>query len=290
MKKQTMKPGWAIPITVFGSVFVLASACTTDPINPEDVACPTDSMGSSMTNEGGGDAVGGSTASSMNTGGSGTSGQAFTTQEISAKLHGCRKLRFESLGSLLQDRGVDLATLGGSQNNCQNDANGPSCGAGEQCFCPVPPCVEVGNEAGNQGMCVESPATPGFLFQSAGDAFAFPEVDSRVGEKDGHTTASATRLFDIFIQAAPQIIANIEDPQKAPACVLQGATNPMFDPTDGTCVEESVSCITGLPATDDHLLLCNLILEKADPNDPVDVMKKQHIAVAAIMSAAHSCE
>jgi hypothetical protein len=140
------------------------------------------------------------------------------------------------------------------------------------------------------GMCVATPESPGFLYSTAADAFSVPKMDSRRQEKDGHTTASAMRLFDIFIQAAPQIIANIENPALAPACVLRGETHPMFDPADGSCVAESISCLIGTPATPDHVLLCNLILDKADPLDPADVERKQHIAVASMLAAAHSCE
>ncbi len=262
-------------------VMITAAACASDPVNPDDYTCPTpqtdDDGGGGHQNEGGGNQGGGGPGE-------------LTPQEVSAKLHGCRKMRFDALGSLLADRGVDLLTFGGSGNNCQNDANGPTCASNEYCYCANPPCVQVGGSPGNQGQCVAKPATPGFLYQSGIDAFGVPKIDSRQGEKDGHTTASAMRLFDIFIQAAPQIIANIQDPQKAPACVLQGQTHPMFDPLDGSCVEESVSCLLGTPATDDHLLLCNLIVDKANPNDPVDVQKKQYIAVASILAAAHSCE
>jgi hypothetical protein len=275
------------------SAALLCMACASDPAG-SPATCPTDDTGSggaTSAGTGGDDTGTGGTSAGTATGtGTGTQTQEWAPQEIQAKLHGCRKLRYQSLGSLLVDRGVDLSDFGGSLSNCQTDANGPSCSANEQCFCPNPPCMQVGNEAGNQGMCVAKPATPGLLYQSAADAFGFPRVDSRRGEKDGHSTASAMRLFDIFVQAAPQIIANIEDPQLAPACVLNGQTHPMFDPVDGSCVEESVSCLLGSPATEEHLVLCDLIIEKADPNDPQDIMKKRHIAVASLLSAAHSCE
>jgi hypothetical protein len=95
--------------------------------------------------------------------------------------------------------------------------------------------------------------------------------------------------MDIFIQSAPQIITNISDPLKAPACTLSGKNMPMFA-SDGSCVEESVSCLIGTPATDDHMLLCNLILQKAKPGDASDLSKKRNIAVAVLLSAAHSCQ
>jgi hypothetical protein len=38
------------------------------------------------------------------------------------------------------------------------------------------------------------------------------------------------------------------------------------------------------------MLLCNLIVQKANQADQSDVMKKRNIAVAALLSAAHSCQ
>lgn len=273
--------------TTFLSALLAAGllvACSNGNDASAPYVCPTapTTPGTGGAGTGGGDSTAG-------TGGSTGSGEALPTpQEVAARLHGCRKIRFAALGSMLRDRGVDITTFGGSGNTC-NTGNPNSCPANESCFCPDPPCVAVGNESPNPGVCVAEPATPGFLYQTASDAFSMPKPDSRRGEKDGHSTASAMRLFDIFIQAAPQIIANIDDPQAAPACVLGGETFPMFNP-DGSCVRESVSCLIGSPATDTHIELCNLMVDEADPNDPADVQNKRIIAVATLLSAAHSCE
>jgi hypothetical protein len=168
--------------------------------------------------------------------------------EIAARLHGCTKPRYLTLGRMLQTRGVNLNASG----------------------------MRPGENAPFAGQ----------LYRDAKDALGVPVFDSRLSEKDKHTTASALKLFDIFIQAAPEIIANI---QNQPACQIGGQGHTMFD-TNGSCVEESVSCLLGYPATADHMLLCNLIVEKADPANATDVMKKQRIAVATLLSAAHTCE
>jgi|GEM_PF-2455766 len=209
---------------------------------------------------------------------------------------------FGSMQSLQQ-------VFGGSGNACEvqntpgvgNGAD-PLCGSGEVCFCNQSDkmnavnanCVDVGNNAPQNeaadGYCVSKPATPGYLFFNGKDALGVPKLNSRLGEKEEHSTASALRLFDIFIQSASQIITNIGDASKAPACSLNGKNLPMFDPKDGSCVEESVSCIIGTPASEDHMLLCNLIVQKANVADPTDVAKKRNIAVAALLSAAHSCQ
>ena len=133
-----------------------------------------------------------------------------------------------------------------------------------------------------------TPPSAGMLYAAATDAFGVPAPDSRLREPSFLTTAGATKLFDIFMQAALEIIPNISDMTKAPACTVNGANSAMFD--GGGCVEDSVTCLIGRPATPDDLILCNLILGKADPTNPADVAKKQQIAVASMLSAAHTCE
>ncbi len=146
-----------------------------------------------------------------------------------------------------------------------------------------------------RGYCVRTIAadnanTAAYLYYTAKDAFEVPRTDSPFPEKVEHSVSSSLKLMDIFIEAAPEIIKNIGDPIKAPACSLAGKNQPMFSPSDGSCVHESVSCLIGRPATDDHLLLCNLILQKAKPNDPADVLRKQRLAVAAMLTGANLCE
>jgi hypothetical protein len=183
-------------------------------------------------------------------------------------------------------------------NGCMEDAVGQPGDANyqpaESCYCPESPCfsnpnTSSGNNIGRTGFCVPRIAGSAFLFATARDAFAVDAFDSLQGEADGHTTASAVRLFDIFVMLAPSVISNISDPAKAPACTRNG-NNPDMFASDGSCVEDAVSCLLGYPATDDHLLLCNLMVNKADKNDPDDVARKREIAVATLLSAVHSCE
>ena len=344
---------------LLGAGLTMMMACSSDP-GPLPQECPVydadpttgsgDTSGSGDTTDtsGSGDTTtSGSGGSGTTSTGSGASSQgagapAFNELEVQAKLHGCRKLRYETLGSVLRDRGANVDAVHNSLSlnqvigeclsvsnqpaqcttpdmlvRCQNDdSNGtntfPSnlrqdmCAADEFCFCPVTPCTNSPSAPqvaqGNAGFCVketevinndvieELHPSAAFLYQTAKDSMSVPKVDDRTLEKDGHTTASAMKVFDIFVQAAPTIIANISNPTMAPACTINGDNPEMFDPGDGSCVEEAVSCLIGYPATDDHLLLCNLILDKADPTDPIDVQKKQFIAVATLLSAANTCE
>jgi hypothetical protein len=198
------------------------------------------------------------------------------------------------------------ALFGGGSAACEtqstpglgNGATDPICPAGQACFCNQSDkanvanstCLDSGNNEAADGYCVAKPSTAAFLYFTGRDAFGVPKLNSRLAENEEHSTASASKLMDIFIQAAPHIIANIGDPAKAPACTVGGKNRPMFDVLDGSCVAESLSCVLGMPASDDHLLLCNLIVAKATPNDAADLARKRAIAVAVLMSGTHACQ
>jgi len=189
--------------------------------------------------------------------------------EIRSRLHGCTKLRYSALGEMLKSRGVTVTCTATSQ-----------CPANSTCMTSGP----------NMGQCVANngfPRTASQLYATGKDALGVAKFDARESEAYFHTTSGATKLFDIFVQSAPEIIANIPN---AEACKMNGVGYTMFSPTNGTCVRESLSCIMGRPAKGEDLILCNLIVGAADPNNAADVAKKRNIAVATFLSAAHSCE
>jgi hypothetical protein len=136
------------------------------------------------------------------------------------------------------------------------------------------------------------------LYATGGDALGVAKYDARESERYFHTTAGATKMFDIFVQAAPEIIANIGNPAMAPACTLNGQNKPMFKADGRACERDSLSCLIGRPATEDDEILCELMLSQAHAQptasppktEAEDLVTKQNITVAAFLSAAHTCE
>jgi len=275
---------WAVPGIVFSVAFGFA-ACTgkSNPVNPN---CPTDTGSGGSGGSGGGVTTttgqGGSTTTSSTTTTSVTSGTAGAgatgndasgnedntfdhfngpgdpfeilkqhleegPPEIRGRLHSCSKIPYSSLGEFLKSRGVNL------------DA---TAGAGQ-------------------------PKTAGQIYKEGKDSLGTANYAAREPEAYFHTTAGATKLFDIFVQAAPEIIANI---QNVPACQIGGVGKPMFDTTTGECVFESLSCIIGRPAKSQDIKLCNTMLQHAAPGNQADLDLKRRITVAAFLSAAHTCE
>ncbi|MDI1443906.1 hypothetical protein [Polyangium sp. 6x1] len=169
--------------------------------------------------------------------------------EIRTRLHSCSKLTYAALGDLLTSRGVDL----------------------------------------NKTAAAGQPPTAGQLYKSAAtkDSLGVANFDARMGESYFYTISAAAKVLDIFIQAAPEIIQNIENAEE---CKISGVGNPMFDAATGKCVYNSLSCLMGRPASEDDMDLCNLMIEQANKADPKDLANKRALTVAAFLSAAHTCE
>lgn len=278
---------FAVPGLVFSVAFGFA-ACTgkSNPVNPN---CPTE------TGSGGGGSGGGITSGSGGTGTTTSTSTSTTTTstatetvtstdtdaagdedntfdhfndpsdpfdilkqhfdegppEIRGRLHSCTKVSYVSLGEFLKSRGVNLDAVAG---------------AGQ-------------------------PKTAGQLYKEGRDSLGVANYDAREPEAYFHTTAGATKLFDILVQAAPEMIANV---QNVPACQVQGVGKPMFEtaegPTKGQCVYESLSCIMGRPAKPEDMKLCNTMVQHAAPGNQADLDLKRRITIAAFLSAAHTCE
>lgn len=96
----------------------------------------------------------------------------------------------------------------------------------------------------------------------------------RVPEAPFSSTSAVAKMFDIFTMAAYDAVA---DDWSAPACpdvkVLDG----------GQFTKDGLTCLMGKPATDEHVAIANDAIAK----NPTDGAK---IAIAALLSAAHTCQ
>jgi len=123
--------------------------------------------------------------------------------------------------------------------------------------------------------------TAGGLYATGDQALGAPNYGARARESVDLTTAGASRLFDIFVAAAPEIITQM--PLRT-ECMIGGIGTEMFD-TSGACTADGISCLTGVPATASHIELCNLTVQRAS-----DPELGKNMAVAVIAAAAHTCE
>jgi len=122
----------------------------------------------------------------------------------------------------------------------------------------------------------------GQLYTSGVNALGQANYANRIRENIGITTSGASREFDIFAAAAPEIIAAFGNAQSTLMQRCPGAT--LFD-ANNTCRPEGITCLIGSPATARHLDYCNLTVSTAST---IDAGKR--LAVAALLAAAYTCE
>jgi len=163
--------------------------------------------------------------------------------EIRTRLHSCQKVTVATLRSILTQLGVNL------------DAE-----------------ADDGD-----------PPTAGQLLNGGGNALGASNYGARASESLVWTAAGAAKMFDIYVQAAPEIIANAPN---QPVCqAVAGTPGPALFDEEGACNKDAISCLIGTAATDAHVAICNSAVLSAS-----DLERGKYIAVASIMSAAHSCD
>lgn len=122
----------------------------------------------------------------------------------------------------------------------------------------------------------------GLLYTSGAAAMGAPNYGARVRENLAVTTSGASREFDIFAAGATEVITNV--PTLARCKDAAGTAAVLFD-AGGQCQASGITCILGVPATPDHIALCNQAVTTASTPD---IGKR--MAVAAMLAAAYTCQ
>lgn len=137
----------------------------------------------------------------------------------------------------------------------------------------------LGNVLRSRGVALAATGevSAGRIYREGEAALGAPSYANRVRENIELGLATTSKLFDIFVQAAPEIIATMPS---RPEC--GGAA--LFDAA-GRCNPDGVSCLLGVPATATHLQVCEQTIARA-----ADVESGRRLAVAVLAAAAHTCE
>ena len=141
----------------------------------------------------------------------------------------------------------------------------------------------IGRLLASRGVSLDATGetTAGGLYTGGAQALGAANYGARARENVELTTAGASRLFDIFVAAAPEIIAAMPT---LPECTVGGVGATMFD-VSGACNPDGISCLIGYPAGPSHIELCNLTVQRASTPEI-----GQNMAVAVLAAAAHTCE
>jgi hypothetical protein len=99
--------------------------------------------------------------------------------------------------------------------------------------------------------------------------------NGRVPEAPFASTAAVSKMFDIYTMASYDAVAANWTAPACPGVKVLGA--------DGKFTKDGITCLIGKPATEEHVAVAN----DAIAQNPTDGAK---IAVAALLSAAHTCQ
>lgn len=129
----------------------------------------------------------------------------------------------------------------------------------------------------------------GGLYNGGGGALGVANYASRARSNRNTSTSGAVKAMDIYAAGAAEIITNWNT---VTACQVGGATQPLFESGGATCGRAAFTCLTGAPVTDAHLDICNKTISGArnPTNNNPDQALGQRLAIAVMLSAAHTCE
>jgi hypothetical protein len=149
--------------------------------------------------------------------------------------------------------------------------------------CPKMRVATTGNVLASRGVNLASTTTlsAGQIYRSSAAALGAPNYQARIRETIDLGVATAAKMFDIYVQAAPEIIANLPNRVE---CQKNGAPAQLFDSAN-RCVASGFSCLMGVPAEAEHLAICNETVKRA-----ADVDTGKRMAVALLAASAHTCE
>lgn len=114
-----------------------------------------------------------------------------------------------------------------------------------------------------------------FQANATAPALGGANYNGRVPEAPFASTSAMSKMFDIFTMASYDAVATNWTAPACPGVTVLG--------TDGKFTKDGLSCLMGKPARDEHVAIANDAIAK----NPTDGAK---IAIAALLSAAHTCQ
>ena len=113
------------------------------------------------------------------------------------------------------------------------------------------------------------------IYNQSAAALGIANYPGRVPEAPFASTSAMAKMFDIFTMASYDAVAANWNAPACPGVKVLGA--------DGKFTKDGLSCLMGKPARDEHVAIANDAIAK----NPTDGAK---IAIAALLSAAHTCQ
>jgi hypothetical protein len=227
--------------------------------------------------------------------------------ELSSRRHGCNKFKFNKLGDVLADLGVNMA-----RTNQDPPPNGTPSLLPLELVYKATPSFDCNTLVPNQlnprdamarAVKVSQPAR--YVYCSGRMTLGMPPYAARLAEATIPTTAGVTKLFDVLAAASVELASN--NLSKATRCVDKntGANSMLFN-ADNTCNPNGMACLQGYLPSDEQVNLCNRLVVGGTASPATNVTLStgtvvsvpavdaltagKRVAAAAVLANALLCE
>jgi len=120
----------------------------------------------------------------------------------------------------------------------------------------------------------------GQLYREGRLALGVPNYRARISEAAFPSTAAFNKMFDIYTLAATEIRENLATSEACPGVAAVGE--------DGRLTADAVSCIIGVPATPNHVVLANFFVDDTAYADRKE--EAADLGIAALLTSHELCE
>jgi hypothetical protein len=143
--------------------------------------------------------------------------------------------------------------------------------------------LELGNMLKSRGVNMNATAatSAAVIYKNGTTALGVADYPSRVPESTDITTSGVSKEYDIWAAAAPEIITAMPT---LSACMVNGTGTSFYD-SSGKCTAAGIQCLTGKPASQTAVDLCNQIV--AGASTPAI---GKNLAVASIAASNATCQ
>lgn len=127
----------------------------------------------------------------------------------------------------------------------------------------------------------------GLLFTTGANIMGVANYPARVAEMDRNSTGGLTRIFDMFLAAAEELVPATGTDRIGTGTACPGAT--LFDASNN-CNADGFACLLGAPLTATQLSECSAGVKRIAALTSNDFVRAKRMAVATIASSNFLCD
>jgi hypothetical protein len=127
----------------------------------------------------------------------------------------------------------------------------------------------------------------GLLYQSGANIMGVANYPARVAEADRNSTGGLTRLFDMFLAVAEELLPAVGGDKLGSGTACPGTT--LFN-ADNTCSADGFACLLGSPLSAVQLSECSNAVKRIASLTANDMLRAKRMTVATIASSAYLCD